>query len=183
MLLAIFTVALFIVIIAAAARLCRPKRGAQTAEEQEPAYSTVLRMSRELGGGELGCRDGVIYYRGSEIGRYFHSSFPEGWRVRDAERCDIGYFTSTSNGTIAISLTLYGLAVKSPLLQAKAAESPRGMSWFAAMISSSLDGYILSPETYDTLADYSGDPVEASAAFICWAKESSGNIYSDYYRL
>ena len=141
-------------------------------------------MSRELGGGEAGCRDGVIYYRGREIGRYFHRNLPEMWIVCDTERGDIGHITiSESTGNIGISLTLYGIAAKSSSLYAKAVKAPRGMSWFAAAISSSLDGYILSTETYDTLANYSGDPIEASAAFICWARESSGNIYSDYYRL
>lgn len=180
MLLVIFTVALFIVIIAAAARLCRPKRGAQPPEEQKPAYSTVLRMSRELGGGEAGCRDGVIYYRGREIGRYEFDAEHKWWQVYDAEDCEIGLLSS--GRSISISLSLWGCVKKYPSLRDKVIASPHGGVWLAA--DCSVRASIIEDEkTNDTLADYSGDPIEASAAFICWARESSGNIYSDYYRL
>lgn len=185
MLLVIFTVALFIVIIAAAARLYRPKRGAQPPEEQKPAYSTVLHMSRELGGGEAGCRDGVIYYRGREIGRYEFDAGHERWRVYDAEDCEIGSFSKGSggNGDIYVHLSLWGLERKCPSLHDRVCAAPHGPSWTAAETWSGGVQCIADHETNDTLAEYSGDPIEASAAFICWARESSGNIYSGYYRL
>lgn len=156
----------------------------RTLKETYPQYSTILRILPSFHSDILGCKDGNVTLLSSRdhcsIGTYKYNSDDE-WVVYGDEQYEIGYIRKSSND-YHIYLSLHGLTMKYPHLHSKAASSPHGFFWLPAEALTSPNS-IIDRNPCDPIGHYEGDPVEAAAAFICWANYSTGNKYSDFFDL
>ena len=175
---------LVIVIFIAVAVATSTRSDSQVATTSTPSssqsqqYTTTLRVRNSHA---VGCKDGMIYLlsshnSGQAIGSYKQDS-DGNWVVYGDEQYEIGRVHNTY-----IYLTLHGKVMRAPHLHSKAASSPHGLNWCAAEAVDSVKT-IIDHDTYDPIGQYDGTPVEASAAFICWANTNSNNKFSDYFCL
>ena len=156
---------------------------------------TVLHISSQLasgsfGFGTMGCKDGLVYMGASKnpgkiSGSYKKKNEEECIVYEDVDQTvELGRVHIGHSGDIKILFSIYGKVSKKPHLRQKALSSPKGALWYVAEV---LDKHstVIDDETYEPIAQYEGDPVEAAAAFICWANEACtcGNKYTDYFCL
>lgn len=132
----------------------------QPSKAQQLQYSTVVNMKirSQFGPSKLMCKDGVVYVSTEEkIGRY-EMKTGNMWVYHEGQL--IGSISGESNG-----ISLFNK-----------------QSWRVAEVLESHIGTIIDNDSYEPIAKYEGDIMEAGAAFVCWAFNSKGNRYSDYFQ-
>lgn len=156
----------------------------RTLKETYPQYSTILRTLPNYHSDLLGCKDGTVTLLSSrdhsKVGTYKLISDGD-WIVYGDEQYEIGQIHKSSRD-YHIYQTHYGLTKKHPHMHSIVAHSPHGFDWLSAEALTSTNS-IIDRDSYDPIGLYEGNPVEAAAAFICWAKNCTGNKYSDFYDL
>ena len=154
---------------------------------EKERYTTTLQIRSPLPSDVVGCKDGVVYvgapgsYLGRAIGLY-RQDFSGDWMVYSSEQYEIGRVHKSPDGDYHIYLTLFEIVSKSPHLRSRVINSRKEWLWCAAEAIPSTEG-LIDHDTCESLGFYRGNPIEAGAAFICWAYTSSRNRFSDYFDL
>lgn len=135
-------------------------------------YTVILRIRPELlneySPSVVVCRDKKLFLPADRqhsetlIGSYRQDE-KSGWTVFDAESNLIGGISNESDNIMFFST------------------ARKTCDALAERIQSCAQPIIIDRDTYDWLASYEGDSVEAAAAFLCWAFVSRGNKYSDFF--
>lgn len=171
---------IIIVLVLIILAICQTKRNnakSDIKEEQVDGnpYTTMLQIRPEIlsrySPDRIGCREKSLFIpsegRRTEIliGTYQQADWLTGggWEVFNVEANLIGVIDSQSD-----NIMFYNPANKAS-------------GCFAERIQSRSQPMIIDRDTYDWLADFEGDSVEAAAAFVCWAYISQGNKYSDFF--
>lgn len=168
----IIIVLVLIILVICQAKRNNAKRDIEEEKEEINPYTTVLRIRPEIinhySHSTIGCRDNCLFipahrqYSEALVGS-FQQREDGGWEVFNDEMKEIGRISNESDN----------IMFSNPVNKA--------YGCFAERIQSCSQPMIIDRDTYDWLADFEGDSVEAAAAFVCWAYISQGNKYSDFF--
>ncbi len=143
---------------------------------------------------QLLCKDGFVYWAYWKDGKFSPSGPIGSFKLRDDGRWyDVYSKSKTQIGSVSadgkcISLTLYGMYLDQTNLhkQGLRYNEPRfpkdNLVWLVAEANESFHG-IYDDEDGDMLGTFRGDPIAASAAFICYVYEWLGDDkYGRYFQ-
>lgn len=171
---AIMIIIVLVLIILAICQAKRNNANSDTKAEKAESipYTTVLRIRPEIlnhySHSTIGCRDNCLFipahrqYSEALVGS-LQQREDGGWKVFNDEMKLIGLIANKSDNIMFFN----------PVNKA--------FGCFAERIQLRSQPIIIDTDTYDWLADFEGDSVEAAAAFVCWAYISQGNKYSDFF--
>lgn len=158
-----------------------------TADKQSPQYTTTLRLDSHLLSGSycssaVHCKDGTVYTPSGSIIGYYEQASDGKWYFFAAysdEKVKIGLLSSDY-----IYFDLYDdvdRLARTPQERTQLLSRAAKTTWFPAEVVDCVK-IIEDKDSGKCIGHYEGSPIEAAAAFACWAYKSGGNKYGAFFR-